>query len=145
MTLSRTAALATLSLTASLLAFGPATAQQADDYEPSAAEQKLNCKQLSGRMQVRILQIRDYAERKGSSTLSRGLQSAFSKTVGTSPKGLDPDATQSQDLKMLQAYNRLLVAKGCRSYNLEQELQKRGPNDMPAATVPAVKTKKVKP
>jgi hypothetical protein len=39
-------------------------------YELSAAEQKLNCKQLSGRIQVRIMQIRDYSEHPGSSQLS---------------------------------------------------------------------------
>ena len=46
-----------------------------------------------------------------------------------------------QDLKMLTAYNQQLAAKGCKSYNLDQELQKRDPHDMPAATVPAPKSK----
>lgn len=148
MTLRRTHILAALSISAYVAApmsgmslISPAAAES-DAYELSAVEQKLTCKQLSGRIQVRIMQIRDYGEHPGSSQLSRGLQSAFSKTVGTSAKGLDPDGTHSQDLKMITAYNQQLAAKGCKSYNLDQELQKRDPHDMPAATVPAPKIKK---
>ena len=106
MTSRRTAVLAALSISACVAApmsgtslIIPAVAQS-DDYQLSAAEQKLSCKQLSGRIQVRIMQIRDYGEHGGSSQLARGLQSAFSKTVGTSAKGVDPDGTHSQDLKI---------------------------------------------
>ena len=148
MTLHRIQIFAALSIFACVAApmsgtslIGPAAAELGV-YELSAAEQKLNCKQLSGRIQVRIMQIRDYGEHPGSSQLSRGLQSAFSSTVGTSAKGLDPDGTQAEDLKRLTAYNQQLAAKGCKSYNLDQELQKRDPHDMPAATVPAPKIKK---
>lgn len=113
-----------------------ATAPQSD-YQLSPAEQKLNCKQITGRMQIRILQIRDFNDRMHASLLSRGLHSAFANTVGTSPKGLDPDGAYASDLKMLRAYNELLAAKGCKSFNLDDELQKRGAGDMPSATVPA--------
>ena len=148
MTSRRTAVFAALSISACVAAPMSGTslilpaAAQSGGYELSAAEQKLSCKQLSGRIQVRIMQIRDYGEHGGSSQLARGLQSAFSKTVGTSAKGVDPDGTHSQDLKMITAYNQQLAAKGCKSYNLDQELQKRDPHDMPAATVPAPKKPK---
>jgi hypothetical protein len=148
MTSRRTAIVAALSISACAAApmsgtslILPADAEPGA-YQLSAAEQKLSCKQLSGRIQVRIMQIRDYGEHGGSSQLALGLQSAFSKTVGTSAKGVDPDGTHSQDLKILAAYNQQLAAKGCKSYNLDQELQKRDPKDMPSAMVPAPKKPK---
>jgi hypothetical protein len=111
------------------------------DYVLSANEQKLNCKQISGRMQVRILQVRDYNERMRASQVSRGLQSAFAGTFGNSSKGVDPDGSHAADLKMLRAYNQLLVAKGCKSYDLDSELQQRDPLATPATTVPPPKGK----
>jgi hypothetical protein len=111
-------------------------------YQLSAAEQKLNCKQISGRMQVRILQFRDYNAQTNSSQFSRGLQSIFSSTVGTSSKGLDPNGTHADDLRMLTAYNQMLVDKGCKSFDLQSQLQQKDPNSMPAATVPAPKKTK---
>ena len=125
MTSRRTAVFAALSISACVAAPMSGTslilpaAAQSGDYELSAAEQKLSCKQLSGRIQVRIMQIRDYGEHGGSSQLARGLQSAFSKTVGTSAKGVDPDGTHSQDLKMTHGLQSATRCKGL------QKLQSR--------------------
>jgi hypothetical protein len=143
MTLHKLAALAALLILPSSLGLAPASAQSGD-YQLTESEQKLSCKQLAGRIQVRLLQIRDYAERDGASLFSRGLQSAFSNTVGTSAKGLDPEGRHDRDLMVITAYNRQLVAKGCKSYDLAQELSKRGARDMPVPTVPAVKANKAK-
>ncbi len=104
---------------------------------------ELNCKQITGRMQVRIIQIRGYDEHKQSSNFSRSLQSVFVGTVGTSAKGLDPSGDHANDLKQLQDYNQRLVAMGCKSFNLEHDLSP-GMKDTPAATVPAPKKSKDK-
>jgi hypothetical protein len=111
------------------------------DYQLSADEQKLSCKQITGRMQVRILQVRDYNERTRSSQVSRGIQSALASTFGNSSKGVDPDGAHAADLKTLRAYNQLLVAKGCKSYDLDRELQQTDPLVTPSATVPPPKGK----
>jgi hypothetical protein len=110
-------------------------------YQLSADEQKLSCKQITGRMQVRILQVRDYNQRTRASLVSRGIQSALASTFGNSSKGLDPDGAQAADLKTLRAFNQQLVAKGCKSYDLDRELQQTDPLITPAATVPPPKGK----
>jgi hypothetical protein len=116
-------------------------AASAEDYQMTEADMKLSCKQLSGRIQVRLLQIRDYGEQQQSSLFSRSLQSAFSKTVGTSATGLDPEGQHSSDMEKIAAYNRRLAEKGCKSYDLDKELRNRDPHELPAATVPAQKAK----
>jgi hypothetical protein len=104
-------------------------------------EDKLNCKQLSGRMQVRIMQFRGYGQQKQASGISHALQSVFVNTVGTSDKGLDAPGEHDADLKQLQDYNQRLVTLGCKSYNLEHELSP-DTKDTPSANVPAPKKSK---
>jgi hypothetical protein len=129
-------------LTAAALACGlHPFAASAEGYQMTEADMKLSCKQLSGRIQVRLLQARDYGEQQQSSLFSRSLQSAFSNTVGTSSKGLDPDGRHTRDLQMIAAYNHRLAEKGCKSYDLDKELRNRNPHELPAATVPARKPK----
>lgn len=131
--------------TSSIIPAAAAASASADpasgDYQLSADEQKLNCKQITGRMQVRILQVRDYNQQTRASQVSRGIQSALASTFGNSAKGVDPDGVYAADLKTLRAYNQLLVAKGCKSYDLDRELQQTDPLVTPAATVPPPKGK----
>jgi hypothetical protein len=114
-------------------------------YQAPADDTKLNCKQLSGRAQVLILQLRGYDNRKQSSGLSRGLQSIFSSTVGTSPKGRDPDGQHAADLKRLQGYNQRLAAAGCKSYDLDYELKQTDPLVSPVPRIAPPKKSKVSP
>jgi hypothetical protein len=110
-------------------------------YQPPLDDQKLTCKQLSGRVQVLILQLRGYSGRKQSSGFSRGLQSAFSATVGTTATGADPEGDHASDMKRVRDYNQRLVDKGCKSYDLDYELKQTDPHESPAARVPARKGK----
>jgi hypothetical protein len=111
-------------------------------YQPPIDEQKMNCKQISGRVQIMILQLRGYGDRKQASGFSRGLQSAFVGTVGTTAIGVDPDGAHAADLKKLQDYNQKLAGLGCKSYDLNYELQQTDPHETPAARVPAPKKAK---
>lgn len=101
----------------------------------SADEQALECKQLMGRMQIRILEIRDYNERNRTTMASRALQTGVTTVVGGSEAGLDPTGQYAKDRAMLEAYNKQLVAKGCKSYDLEAELQPKDFHISPAATI----------
>jgi hypothetical protein len=112
-------------------------------YQAPADDKKLNCKQLSGRVQVLILQLRGYGDRKQASGLARGLQSAFSATVGTTATGADPAGEHAADLKRLQDYNQRLVASGCNSYDLDYELKQTDPLVSPSARIPPPKKTKV--
>lgn len=108
-------------------------------YQAPIEDKKLNCKQLSGRVQLLILQLRGNGSRTKSSGLSRGLQSALSATVGTTATGSDPDGQHAADLKRLQDYNQRLSAMGCKSYDLDYELKQTDPLVSPSARVPPPK------
>ncbi len=99
-----------------------APTQPAESYQLTAEEQGLDCKKLTGRMQVRILQERDYTYRRKASTASQTVQSAVS-TIGSSSRGLDPDAEHRKSVAQLEAYNARLAAKGCKTFDLAKELE----------------------
>jgi hypothetical protein len=103
-------------------------------YDLSEREKKLDCKKLTGTMQVRILQIRDYHSREKTSLVARGVQSVATPIFGGTTEGLDPDGRYRKDLAMLEAYNRQLAAKNCKTFDLAAELKGTGLFDMPAPT-----------
>jgi len=118
------------------------SAAHAKKPKPETPDDKLNCKQISGRMQVRILQLRGFDDRKQASSLSRGIQAGMAATFGNLSHGVDPQGQHDADIQSLQAYNQRLVALGCKSYDLQKELNETDPHETPAPTVPAPKKKK---
>lgn len=94
-----------------------------ETYQLTKGEKALDCKKLTGRMQVRILQIRDFEERETQSFVSRGVQAAAHPVLGTNTTGGDPTGQVSRDRAKLRAYNQQLIAKGCKSFNLDAELK----------------------
>jgi hypothetical protein len=100
-------------------------------YQLSERERKYDCKKLTGAMQVRILQIRDYDQRNKPSLAARGVQGVTTPIWGGTKEGMNPDAQHRRDLAMLEAYNGLLAQKNCKTFDLAAELKKRGPTDMP--------------
>jgi len=101
-------------------------------YQLNERELKYDCKKLTGVMQVRILQIRDYDPSQKASMVARGVQSVATPIWGGTTAGLDPDGQYRKDLAMLEAYNSRLASKNCKTFDLAAELKSRGPNDMPA-------------
>lgn len=104
-------------------------------YTLSADEQALECKQLTGRMQIRILELRDYNERNRTTMAARALQTGSAAVLGGSQAGLDPDGTYATDRARLEAYNQQLLAKGCNAYDLDSQLQPQDVAVTPAATI----------
>lgn len=113
----------------------PTSGQKSGGYQLNEQELQFECKQLMGRMQIRILEIRDYNERNTTSQAARALQSGASTVLGGTKAGTDPHGRYAQDRAMLEAYNRQLAAKGCRSYDLEAELQPKDFRVSPSATI----------
>jgi hypothetical protein len=111
-------------------AFGSAASPLA--YQLNERELKYDCKKLTGVMQVRILQIRDYDPSQKASMVARGVQSVATPIWGGTTAGIDPDGQYRKDLAMLEAYNNRLASKNCKTFDLSAELQGRGPTDMPA-------------
>lgn len=105
-------------------------------YVLSADEQAFECKQLIGRMQIRILEIRDYNERQQTSKASQLLQSGVEGLFGGTTKGTDPKGEYAKDRAMLDAYNGQLAAKGCKTFNLDAELQPKSFRETPTAAAP---------
>lgn len=118
----------------------PATGGEA--YVLSPEEKEYDCKKLTGRMQVRILEVRDYAARDKSTKASHGLQTVVTGILGGSQRGTDPDGDYARDVAKLQAYNRQLAAKGCKSFDLAKDLQPKPVTETPVPAVAPAAAKK---
>ena len=105
----------------------------------SEAEQKLDCKKISGIIHVSILQLRDAGERHRPSAVAKALQKASSPIVAGSPYGMDPDADQARMLARIEAFNARLAEKGCATFDLKAELAPG--NSEPPAPVKAQKAR----
>ena len=97
-------------------------ALQTSGYQLSEEELKFDCKKLTGLMQIRILQMRGYDSNKKASAAARGIQSLATPIFGGTKEGVDPDGQYRKDLAMLQAYNRQLGVKQCKTFDLDAEL-----------------------
>ena len=91
-------------------------------YQLSEEELKFDCKKLTGLMQIRILQMRGYDTNKKASAAARGIQSLATPIFGGTKEGVDPDGQYRKDLAMLEAYNRQLGVKKCKTFDLDAEL-----------------------
>ena len=92
-------------------------------YTLSAEELALDCKKLTGRMQVRILQLRSSRGDIKTTALARGMQQAATPFVAGTTRGINPDGDNARDLSMLKAYNAQLAAKNCAVYDLDADLK----------------------
>jgi hypothetical protein len=146
--LVRTAALAALVASTSAVVGGcaqggaqsllPQIGQTAPDkfnpgqpFQLSAEELALDCRKLSGRMQIRILQARDASVRGGGSTVARTIQSAVTPVSGGTTQGANASYDAARDRAVLEAMNRQLAAKNCATYDLDAELRPRPSRDTP--------------
>jgi len=95
------------------------------DGDLTKAEAGYDCKKINGRMQILILQVRDYPERDKGSVLARGLQGMSVPIFGGTRSGIDPDGQYARDLRKLQAFNARLAELKCPTFDLEAELSTR--------------------
>lgn len=102
-------------------------------YKLSDEEKDLSCKKLTGRMQVRILQIRDYKQKPQTSELSRGMRSIISPILSGTPQNPTEGSRYQHDRAVLEAYNRRLAEMKCRVFNLDAELQPKPVRHTPEA------------
>lgn len=116
---------------AELEAQNAGTHQANGSYVLGPDELKLDCKKLTGRMQVRILQIRDHNERQVGSSLGQALQSVTQPVFGGATHGANPNRDFTRDRAVLEAYNRQLAAKNCKTFDLDAELRPKPVKDTP--------------
>lgn len=123
-------------------AAGPkAPGGEGQGYTLTAEELAYDCKKLTGRIQIRILDIRGYETREKTTLASRGLHSAGKMVFGGTNTGLNTDAQFAKDKAMLDTYNSQLVAKDCRSFNIAEALAGAG---VPSPTIEAPSKAKAK-
>ncbi|HEX2843532.1 hypothetical protein [Hyphomicrobium sp.] len=94
----------------------------ASGYQMKPDELALDCKKLTGRMAVRIVQIRDYQTRHQTTALSRSIQSTTTSVMGGSKEGTDPEGRYARDRAQLEAFNQRLAEKNCANFDLNAEL-----------------------
>lgn len=88
-------------------------------YQMTAKELKLNCKQLTGTIRVRLMQLNAAKSGDSGTAVARGLQSGATKIFGGPSYGTSPDSDTARDRAQIEAYNRQLVAKKCKPVNLQ--------------------------
>ena len=88
------------------------------------SEMELDCKRMSGRMQIRIMELRGGGPRTKGSGLAQGLQGAMAPIFGGTTRGVDPAGDNARDIARLKAMNQQLITKKCPYYDLDSELAK---------------------
>jgi hypothetical protein len=101
-------------------------------YQLGPSELKFDCKKLSGRIQLRLLTLRDAPALEPTSAAARTMHGTAGAVFGTSTVRADPGAELRRDRAVVEAYNRQLAAKGCKTFDLEAELRKSPGLDTPA-------------
>ena len=96
----------------------------------------LDCPRLTGRIQVRIRQLRGALSDERTTEVARSLQAVASPIFGGTSRGINPDADNARDLGIIVAYNQRLIEKKCPAYNLEAEFAP-GNTAQPKAVKPA--------
>ncbi len=105
-----------------------------NSYVLSPQELGYSCKKLTGTMQVRLLQVRRYDASDNPTIAARGMQVVATPIFGGTTVGIDPEGQHRRDLAMLEAYNRRLAEKKCKTLDLAAELKKPDPLETPSPT-----------
>jgi hypothetical protein len=96
---------------------------QADgQYEMSADEKAMDCKRITGSMQIAISRMRDSSGRVEPSASARVAQSAATPVFGGSSIGADRGRLFARERAKLEAYNRELATRNCKQLDIEAEL-----------------------
>jgi hypothetical protein len=92
-------------------------------YTMTSEDMALDCKKLTGRMAIRIRQLRAAQTETKTTALSRGLQQAATPFIAGTTRGINPDGDNARDLSMLKAFNARLAEKSCAVYDLDAQLK----------------------
>lgn len=91
-------------------------------YEMSGTERAMDCKRLTGSMQITMSRLRDGHVREEPSAAASTAQTWSSSLFGGSAVGADRQAVYARERAKLDAYNDELGAKGCKRVDIEAEL-----------------------
>lgn len=112
-------------------------------YQLTEQEQKLDCKSLNGSISVKILQMRTAGDRVEASTASKALQTVTEPLKKSTTYARDTATDYKQDRARLEALNKRLAEKNCRTFDLEAELKPGNKSfPTPVGEAPAKTSKK---
>jgi hypothetical protein len=94
------------------------------NYELSELDKARDCKRTLGSMQISIARLKDPAFRVEPSAVSSALQSGSSTLAGGAGRGADRQSEYARERARLEAYNRLLASKNCKTLDIDAELAK---------------------
>ena len=93
-------------------------------YEMSANERAMDCKRLTGSIQITISRLKAPLGRQEASATSATAQTMTSPFYGSSPKTADRQTVYGRERAKIEAYNDELSARGCKTVDIEAELAK---------------------
>lgn len=91
-------------------------------YSLTEQESQLGCKQLTGSITIKIIQMRDAGNRVKPSSMAAKAQSTVQPIIGGTSYGHDLAADLRRDRARLETLNGQLVAKKCPAFDLDAEL-----------------------
>ena len=91
-------------------------------YEMSATEKAMDCKRLTGSMQITMSRLKDSYIRMEPSAAASATQKMAAPVLGGTTVGADRQALYARERAKLEAYNNELAAKGCKTLDIEAEL-----------------------
>jgi hypothetical protein len=91
-------------------------------YEMSPDELAMDCKRMTGSMKITISRLRDSAGRPGGSSLAESAHKTVPLIMQGSTAGADRQASLSRERAKLDAYNRQLAARNCKTLDIDAEM-----------------------
>jgi len=93
-------------------------------YHMSETEKAMDCRRLTGSMQITLARLKDSRGRPDPSALASSAQKTVAPVLGGSTVGADRRAEYARERAKLDAYNRELTAKGCKTLDIDAELKR---------------------
>ena len=107
----------------SKLAKGMESGQVEDgQYVMAGPEKEMDCKRTTGSMMITLERLKFRNKEIATSDLAVAANQAAAPLGRNSARGLDRDAEYARDRARLEAYNRHLTAKGCKTVDIDAEL-----------------------
>jgi hypothetical protein len=91
-------------------------------YKLGSDEMAMDCKRMTGAMKITINRLKDAASRQGVSGTAEAAHKTMPYIFGGSTVGSDREASLRRERAKLNAYNRELAARSCKTLDIEAEL-----------------------
>ena len=91
-------------------------------YHMSQTEKTMDCRRLTGSMQITMSRLKDAHVRAAPSAVATTTQKMTAPVLGGSTVGADREVVYGRERAKLDAYNRELAAKGCKTLDIKAEL-----------------------